>query len=474
MTNTINRNDFTSLTASFESKFFEREEILDGMIESLNETESWEKRRCPLNALFMFHFVLFMAFRRAASIGTVLDLVTLMMRKMSHDVHVPLKVITDEAVIKARYRLGAKPVKFLFEKLTSSIKVEPSLFGRRVYGIDGVHLTMPDTVENEEKFGKPKSGRGKSAFPQTKMTLLVATDTHQVVDAYIGPGKHSERAACASMLKKLGEDDLVIMDRGISATWIFDEFVKAKVDFIGRISNGWKPIIIKKLGQADWLVELVQRVKIPKTELQAKCPKTRTVTVRARLIEGKTKKGKLVRLITSLDHYAYSAKHILLAYHSRWENEIAYDELKTHFFSVKHGTLHTIFRSKKPEGVQQEAYSMLIAYNAVRSLMCEAAEQHGLNPLSLSFVKALEVIKEALPYIEVATLKNALILLQQLLDDLAACKIDRPRRNRRNPRKVRVKMSKYNVKSENEKGEKYNTYRSVTLNDVPIAKVAHR
>ena len=114
-----------SLTASFGSKFFERKDIWDGMIESLNETDAWAKRRCPLNALFMFHFVLLLAFRRAASIGTVFDLVTLMIRKMSRDIHVPLKVITDEAVIKARYRLGAKPVKTLFEKLGASIRVKP-------------------------------------------------------------------------------------------------------------------------------------------------------------------------------------------------------------------------------------------------------------------------------------------------------------------------------------------------------------
>jgi hypothetical protein len=49
-------------------------------------------------------------------------------------------------------------------------------------------------------------------------------------------------------------------------------------------------------------------------------------------------------------------------------------------------------RSRKPVGVIQERSGLLIAHDAMRFLMHEAAVHHGLDPNRRSFVHALQVI----------------------------------------------------------------------------------
>jgi hypothetical protein len=46
--------------------------------------------------------------------------------------------------------------------------------------------------------------------------------------------------------------------------------------------------------------------------------------------------------------------------------------------------------------VIQELYGLLIAHDAIRFLMHEAAVQHERDPDRLSFVHALEVIRDAI------------------------------------------------------------------------------
>jgi hypothetical protein len=76
--------------------------------------------------------------------------------------------ITGSAIIQARDRLGEEPLVALFAQIADQW-VDRSADqnrwrGFRVYGVDGTTLRIPDTQENEEAFGRPKSGRGRSGY----------------------------------------------------------------------------------------------------------------------------------------------------------------------------------------------------------------------------------------------------------------------------------------------------------------------
>jgi hypothetical protein len=54
-------------------------------------------------------------------------------------------------------------------------------------------------------------------------------------------------------------------------------------------------------------------------------------------------------------------------------------------------------RSLTPVGAIQELYGILLAHYAVRILMHEAALTADLSPDRLSFVHALEIVRDAVP-----------------------------------------------------------------------------
>jgi hypothetical protein len=116
------------------------------------------------------------------------------------------------------------------------------------------------------------------------------------------------------------------------------------------------------------------------------------------------------------------------------------DEIDTHQ-RLAQGRL----RSLTPRGVIQELYGLVLAHLAVRSIMHRAALEANLDPDRLSFVHALEVIREAVPEFQKTTPADLPRLGARLLRDLAH-RLLPPRRLRSNPRVVKQKMSKFNQK----------------------------
>ena len=64
----------------------------------------------------------------------------------------------------------------------------------------------------------------------------------------------------------------------------------------------------------------------------------------------------------------------------------------------------------------------------------------------ISFLEALQCIIDAIPQMNIAAAAQADIQLEYLRSLIAECVIDRPQRNRINPRAVKVKMSKFKRK----------------------------
>ena len=90
-------------------------------------------------------------------------------------------------------------------------------------------------------------------------------------------------------------------------------------------------------------------------------------------------------LITNLlDDELYPAMELILLYHERWEEELVFDEQKTHQ-DPRRATKPAQLRSETPTGVIQEVYALSLAHFVIRSLMFEAAATVDLDPDRLSF-----------------------------------------------------------------------------------------
>jgi hypothetical protein len=451
------------LTETFSLNIFSMGEIKRLADQALDKTGKWHQRDCPLKAPFILWFVVIMAIFRYKSIANIMKMLMITLREVSPELS--LKPVTTEAIVHARKRLGVEPLKTMFELMSEGLKIRPTFHGFRIWTIDGVSFTLADTAANEKAFGRPPSHRSTAAFPQMQAVALISAETHQVRDCIFSRYNSSEREASEVLIQRLGSGDLLLADRGFPSVEMLEKYFLRGFSFVVRISSNWKPHVISRLGPGDYLVEVSR--KVPESEKKDKERRTwRPVTMRFRLIEYRIGNQKPIRLLTNLiDAKRFNAIELAQLYHQRWDCEISYDEIKTHLVTVKQGSLDTHFRSKTPEGVQQEAYGILIAYNLIRGLMAEAAVSHHISPLEISFVDTLEVIESSIPYFERAIPENFLFLSKRLLDDIAACRIDRPRRQRSYPRKVRVKMSSYKRKNPSDKEVKHDYQAELQLID---------
>jgi hypothetical protein len=315
--------------------------------------------------------------------------------------------------------------------------------------VDGVYFTVPDTPANVAAFGKKGSDRGEAAYPQMLGVFLVGLSDHRLLDCEWSDCHGSEGDAVYRLLGQLGEGDLVMMDRGISSYRLFLRCLQLGVSFVARISSTWKPDIGKELGMGDHLVRLKpgrdERRRMEKDGLEAPVIQARLISFRV----GDAENGDIARLLTNLlDPIKYPALELAQGYHQRWECELAYKEMKGYLTAVTHGKQATTFRSKTPEGCQQEFWGLALTYNLVRDVMAEAAKicDPPISPLHLSFVDTVEVLKLAQAELQTAAPQEVGILLDRLLRKVAACRIDRPRRKRVYPRKVKRKMSNFQKK----------------------------
>jgi hypothetical protein len=157
--------------------------------------------------------------------------------------------------------------------------------------------------------------------------------------------------------------------------------------------------------------------------------------------------GEVHTLLTNLfDENLYPAEELISLYHERWEQELVYDEQKTHH-DPRRATKPAHLRSETPAGVIQEIYALSLGHFVTRALMFAAAETAGLDPDRLSFLGCFQILKCRLPECSSATPQSFGAWYRGLLWEMQHERTDdEVRRNRINPRVVKRKMSKLKKK----------------------------
>ena len=353
-----------------------------------------------------------------------------------------LALPTAGALTYRRYQLGARPMVALFQRICQPIATPQTpgafLFGLRLMALDGTVEDVPDTPANAKAFGRHRSDRGASAFPQVQCVYLAECGTHCVVDAGVWPCHTSERVGGHRLLRSVSAGMLVLWDRGFHD---FDMIVGVRqrdAQVLSRLPAHVKPRLVRPLPDGSALATLVpadyQRQKQGEQVLVRVIPYTLTDPS----LPGY---GEVHRLVTTLlDPDQYPALDLVCAYHERWEIEVLIDEMDTH-----QRLALGVLRSRKPVGVIQELYGLLLAHYAIRVLMHAAALQADLDPDRLSFVHAVRVIQDAIPEFQMAAPDQLPQLYQRLLRDLARKRVPE-RRLRSHPRVVKRKMSKFKLK----------------------------
>ena len=349
---------------------------------------------------------------------------------------------TDSALTYRRYQVGARPLALLFHQVCHPIATQETrgafLFGLRLMALDGTVEDVPDTRANAAVFGRHIAERGASAFPQVQVVYLAECGTHAIIDAGFWPYHTSERVGGFRLLRSVHHDMLVLWDRGFHDYEMIVATRRRNAHVLSRLPSHVKPQRLRTLPDGSVLAALRPSDYHRRKQGEHLLVRVITYTITDPALPGH---GETYRVLTTLlDPRQAPAHELACAYHERWEIELVVDELDTH-----QRLAGRTLRSLKPVGVIQELYGLLLAHYAVRVLMHEAALQADLDPDRLSFVHALEVVRDAVPEFQLMVPEQWPLLHARLLLDILAKRLPE-RHPRSNPRVVKRKMSNFKLK----------------------------
>jgi hypothetical protein len=347
----------------------------------------------------------------------------------------------------ARRRLGVAPVRHLFGQVVHPLArpETPGAFyrGFRLMGLDGTVYDVPDSAANAAAFRRPSAGpRGDGAFPQIRKLSLVELGTHVELAFVVRSSAHGEPSMVGGLLRHLTPEMLVLWDRGFFSYALWQQLTARDVKVLARVKSRQILKPIRNLADGSYLAKIY---RTPSDRQQDRGGVVVRV-IRYTLDDvQRVGHGEVHVLITNLlDEDRYPAQELIILYHERWEQELVYDEQKTHQ-DPRRPTKPAHLRSETPAGVIQEVYALALGHFVTRALMFEAAGTVGLDPDRLSFLGCFQILKCRLPECNTSTPQAFQEWYRGLLWEMQGERTD-PRRNRINPRVIKRKMSKWKKK----------------------------
>jgi hypothetical protein len=299
-----------------------------------------------------------------------------------------INVVGKSGISQARSRLGAEPVKKLYDAVVTPIahKYTQGAWYRewRLVSLDGSTLDVADTAENQKAFGRPGASRGSSAFPKIRFVALLENGTHVLWAAHMDQYATDELTLAEKVIPSLAKGMLCLADRFFPSYKLWRAAAKTGADLLWRTRQNARLDVEKRLPDGSYLSRIYASTSDRRNRRNGIV--VRVIDYRLKNVKGA---APLYRLMTTiLDHEQAPAQELAALYHERWEIETALDELKTHLRGAQ-----IVLRSKTPELVQQEFFGLLMAHFAIRGLMHEAALKANEDPDRLSFLHAVHVVQ---------------------------------------------------------------------------------
>ncbi len=236
------------------------------------------------------------------------------------------RVVTKSAFSQARQKLKAEAfielntvqVDYFYEHF-----LPERWYGYRLLGTDGSTAQLPEAADIIAHFGLWGNG------PVARVSQLFDVLNDVTVEALIGPKSQGEREFAALHFDKIGPTDLVLLDRGYPAFWLFALIRTKEADFCARMPIGVWDVVDQFVlsGLPEQIVDLHPGQNALE-ECQARNLPPNPLKVRLLRIE--LDQGQVEVLITSLlgtVQYPHSVFKDL--YHHRWPIEEDYKVIKS-------------------------------------------------------------------------------------------------------------------------------------------------
>jgi hypothetical protein len=348
---------------------------------------------------------------------------------------VPVAAPTAGALAQARRRVGAAPLRWLFDLLRGPAAVPRAAgiwwHGLLVCAVDGTTVTVPDTPANLARFTKQAGHHGGTGYPQARLLALVACGTRTLIDAVFGPTASGETTYAPGLLRSLRAGMIVLADRNFAAAALITAIAATEADVLVRVKNGRNLPALARYRDGSYLSMLgTTQVRVIEAQI--------TIATSA----GR-RTGSYRLATTLLDHRAYPAAELIRLYHERWEIETTYLELKSSILGGR------VLRARTPAGIDQEIYALLVTYQLLRTAMADAtASRPGTDPDRASFTIAWQTARDQL-ICAAGVIASTVIDLIGTIGRHVLAGLLPARRLRVSPRVVKRANSKYQTRGPN-------------------------
>ena len=194
---------------------------------------------------------------------------------------------------------------------------EPRWRGLRLVATDSTTLRLPNWLENHEDFGVQWDRDGQS-YVLARALGLFSTASRLMIKSVVARYEDAERALLVRLLPHLTHQDLLIMDRGFPAVWLFVLLQQRDLPFLARMDGtNWPEV--KAFLRSGLSERLSSRPISAHARRQAKklglTLSAQTLSIR--LIRVVLPNGRIEILTTSLlDTHAFPAAEFSSLYHA--------------------------------------------------------------------------------------------------------------------------------------------------------------
>jgi hypothetical protein len=307
------------------------------------------------------------------------------------------RVITNAALCKARKKLKYEAFTELNRETIGYFyaKLNPKTWhGFYLKAVDGSTVKLPNTQEIRDHFGTWNVRQG-APVPMARISQMFDPLNRLTCHAIISPKGTGERELAADHFQYLTNKDLVLLDRGYPAFWLFKLIRSYDAHFCSRISvNKWK--IVRNF-IASGRSEQIVKVEPPITSIEeCRNRDLGTSPLSLRLIRVELKSGEIEVLVTSLtDCIKYPIDLFADLYHDRWPVEEDYKVIKCRMELEN-------FSGKSELSVYQDFHARIFTKNVTSMLVAVAqrrvdkANRKTIYDYRVNITMALSTIRDTI------------------------------------------------------------------------------
>jgi hypothetical protein len=316
-------------------------------------------------------------------------------------------VPTSSGISRARRRVGWRVMADVFTGVAQAVATSDTrgawLRRWRLLAIDGFDVDLSDTEANAAEFGYAGSGDNRSAFPKARVVAIAECGTHAFLAAEVDAYSVGEKTLAGRLYPRLRRDELLTADRNF---YSFDAWASAvrtgaallwraptqlRLPVVGVLADGtFISVVINPKVRGGRREKIIEAARAGEQVDPDEAHLVRVVEYDVPDRAGNGTGELIVLLSTIVDPGQARVDELAAAYHDRWEEETANDQLKTHLRGPGR-----VLRSRLPDLARQEIWAWLNVHYALAVLIARAAEAADLDPDRISYTRTLRLVRRS-------------------------------------------------------------------------------